>query len=174
MLQNLQFKCNEHGAKWCSIKRVTKLAVAKVSYPSRIPASMSNFYLDIVYITGAYALAFFAKWDRFSLWSIAVPLGAGILTLLISWVRTYSLEVPWYIGLNPPLWIKGLQVRFPSMPGTFVLQQDILSTLLLSTQVYKWVPIKMQILFVGGGGGISPPPVLRLSKKLGLIRVDPE
>ena len=36
MLQ--QFKCNECGTKWCSIKRVTKLAVAIVSYPSRIPA----------------------------------------------------------------------------------------------------------------------------------------
>ena len=29
------------------------------------------------------------------------------------------------------------------MPGTFVLQQDTLSTLLLSTQVYKWVPGRM-------------------------------
>ena len=27
--------------------------------------------------------------------------------------------VPWYIGLNPWLWIKGLRVWFPSMPGTF-------------------------------------------------------
>ena len=33
--------------------------------------------------------------------------------------------------------------QFPSMPGTFVLQQDTLSTLLLSTQVYKWVPSRM-------------------------------
>ena len=39
MLQNLQqFKCNEYGTKWCSIKQVTKLAVAKFNYPSRIPA----------------------------------------------------------------------------------------------------------------------------------------
>ena len=30
------------------------------------------------------------------------------------------------------------------MPGTFVLQQDTLSTLLLSTQVYKWGPGRMQ------------------------------
>ena len=30
----------------------------------------------------------------------------------------------------------------------FVLQQDTLSTLLLSTQVYKWVPGRMQTLFV--------------------------
>ena len=36
-----------------------------------------------------------------------------------------------------------LMVRFPSMHGTFVLQQDTLSTLLLSTQVYKWVPGRM-------------------------------
>ena len=36
LLQNLQqFKCNEYGTKWCSIKRVTK-----VSYPSRIPANI--------------------------------------------------------------------------------------------------------------------------------------
>ena len=51
-----------------------------------------------------------------------------------------ELEVPWYIGLNPWLWIKGLLVRFPSMPGTnFAPQQDTLSTLLLSTQVYKYM-----------------------------------
>ena len=31
-------KCNECVNMLCSIKRVTKLAVAKVSYPSRIPA----------------------------------------------------------------------------------------------------------------------------------------
>ena len=52
-------------------------------------------------------------------------------------------EVLWYIGVNPWLWIKGLRVPFPSMPGTFVLQQDTLSTLLLSTQVYKRVPGRM-------------------------------
>ena len=28
-------------------------------------------------------------------------------------------EVLWYIGLNPWLWIKGFRVRFPWMPGTF-------------------------------------------------------
>ena len=57
-----------------------------------------------------------------------------------------TVEMPWYIGLNP--WIRWLQVRFPSMPGTFVLQQDILSALLLSTQVYKWVPSRMRTLFI--------------------------
>ena len=31
---------------WCSIKRVTKLAVAKVSYPLRIPAYISYIPLD--------------------------------------------------------------------------------------------------------------------------------
>ena len=35
-------------------------------------------------------------------------------------------KVPWYIRSNPWLWIKGLQVWFLSMPGTFVLQQDTL------------------------------------------------
>ena len=55
-------------------------------------------------------------------------------------------EVPWYIGLNPWLSIKELRVRFPSMSGTFVFQQDTLSTLLLSTQVYKWVPGRMRTL----------------------------
>ena len=34
-----------------------------------------------------------------------------------------NIQVLWYIGLNPWLWIKGFRVRFPSMPGTFVLQQ---------------------------------------------------
>ena len=43
LLQNLQqFKRNEYDTKWCSIRRVTKLvAVAKVSYPSRIPANIA-------------------------------------------------------------------------------------------------------------------------------------
>ena len=31
----------------------------------------------------------------------------------------FNMEVPWYIGLNPWLWIKGFRVRFPSVPGTF-------------------------------------------------------
>ena len=69
----------------------------------------------------------------------------GILnnsTLSVDFSYMY-MEVPWYIGLNPWLWIEGLRVWFPSMPGTFVLQQDTLSTLLLSTQVYKWVPGRM-------------------------------
>ena len=33
------------------------------------------------------------------------------------------------------------RVRFPLSPGTFVLQQDTLSTLLLLTQMYKWDPV---------------------------------
>ena len=33
-----------------------------------------------------------------------------------------------------------------------VLQQDILSTLLLSSQVYKWVPGRMRTLFVSWYG----------------------
>ena len=33
-------------------------------------------------------------------------------------------------------------------PGTFVLQQGTLSTLLLSTQVYKWVPGRMRTLLL--------------------------
>ena len=35
-------------------------------------------------------------------------------TELFSWIQSTSVEVPWYIGLNPWLWIKGLQVQFPS------------------------------------------------------------
>ena len=60
------------------------------------------------------------------------------------------LEVLWYIGLNPWLWIKGMQVWFPSMPGTIVLRQDTLSTLLLSTQVYtcKWVGGEGYVVYV--------------------------
>ena len=42
------------------------------------------------------------------------------------------------IWLNHWHWIKRLRVRFQSMPGTFVLQQEMLSTLLLSTQVYYY------------------------------------
>ena len=64
------------------------------------------------------------------------------LTPSISYI-VRLVEVPWYIGVNPWLWIKGLRVRFLSMPGTFVLQQDTLSTLLLSTQAYKWVSGRM-------------------------------
>ena len=60
-----------------------------------------------------------------------------------TYTQSNALYMPWYIGVNPWLWIKGFRVRFPSMPGTFVLQQDTLSTLLLSTQVYKWVPGRM-------------------------------
>ena len=42
------------------------------------------------------------------------------------------------------------------MPGTFVLQQDTLSSLLLSTQVYKWVPGRMRMLFVAWCGMCAP------------------
>ena len=45
------------------------------------------------------------------------------------------------------------------MPGTFVLQQDIFSTVLLSTQVYKWVCGRMQMLFVAWYGMCAPPEV---------------
>ena len=52
-------------------------------------------------------------------------------------------------------WIEPLTLdqRVPgSIPrqclALFVLQQDTLSTLLLSTQVYKWVPGRMRTLFV--------------------------
>ena len=39
MLQNLQqFKCNEYGTKWCSIKRVTNISSLELSNPLRIPA----------------------------------------------------------------------------------------------------------------------------------------
>ena len=38
----------------------------------------------------------------------------------------------------------------------FVLQQDTLSTLLLSTQVYKWVPGRMRTLFVAWIGIMAP------------------
>ena len=50
----------------------------------------------------------------------------------------------------------GCGFRFLSMPGTCVLQQDTLSTLLLSTQVYKWVPGRMQTLFVAWCGMCAP------------------
>ena len=39
-----------------------------------------------------------------------------------------------------------VRVGIPPTPGTFVLQQDTLSTLLLSTHVYKWVPGRMRTL----------------------------
>ena len=65
-------------------------------------------------------------------------------------------HVLWHIRLNLWLWIKGLQVRILSMPGSFVLQQDTLSTLLLSTQVYKWVPGRMRMLFVAWCGMCVP------------------
>ena len=38
----------------------------------------------------------------------------------------------------------------------FVLQQDTLSTLLLSSQVYKWVPGRMRTLFVAWCGVCAP------------------
>ena len=41
-----------------------------------------------------------------------------------------------------------VRVRILPSPGTFVLQQDILSTLLLSTQVYKWGSCRMWLLVV--------------------------
>ena len=67
-----------------------------------------------------YVLFFWCRW-----W--------WVMIMIINYILV---EVPWYIGVNPWLWVKGLRVRFPSMPGTFVLRQDTLSTLLLSTQVY--------------------------------------
>ena len=50
-------------------------------------------------------------------------------------IRTIIVKVPWYIGLDSWLWIRRLRVQFLSMHGTYVLQLDISSTLLLSTQV---------------------------------------
>ena len=50
-------------------------------------------------------------------------------------IRTIIVKVPWYIGLDSWLWITRLRVQFLSMPGIYVLQLDISSTLLLSTQV---------------------------------------
>ena len=38
------------------------------------------------------------------------------------------------------------RVRYPPSPVSFVLQLDTLSTLLLSAQVYKWEPGRMQTL----------------------------
>ena len=73
-----------------------------------------------------------------------------------------NVEVSWYIGLNHWLWIKRLRVR---LPGTFALQQDILSTLLLSTQVYKWVPGRMRMLSVAWCG-MCVPLKRRLAKML--------
>ena len=70
--------------------------------------------------------------------------------------KTLTVDVQWYTGLNRWLPFKGLRVWFPSLPGTFVLQQDILSTLLLSTQVYKWVPGRMRTLFVAWCGMCAP------------------
>ncbi|XP_071494379.1 post-GPI attachment to proteins factor 6-like [Diadema antillarum] len=50
---------------------------------ARVPQQLKSF----LHIVGVYVLAFFAQWDRFSLWSIAVPLGTGIGILLISWIQ---------------------------------------------------------------------------------------
>ena len=72
------------------------------------------------------------------------------------------LEVPWYIGVNPWLWFKGLRVRFPSVPGTFVLQQDTwapLHKMCVWTQIWKikrkslmrdsdWLKIKLRLIFL--------------------------
>ena len=51
----------------------------------------------------------------------------------------------WYIGLNPWLWIKGLRVRCPALLS---FSETPISTLLLSTEVYKRVPGRMRALFV--------------------------
>ena len=85
---------------------------------------------------------------------LAMYLSAGELLNYQSLLN--SLQDPWYIRLNPWLWIRGLRVRFMSMPGTFVLQQDTLCTLLLSTQVYKWVPGRIRTLFVAWCGMCVP------------------
>ena len=49
-----------------------------------------------------------------------------------------------------------IRIWIPPTPGTCVLQQDTLSTLLLSTQVYKWVPGRMRTLFVAWFGMYAP------------------
>ena len=46
--------------------------------------------------------------------------------------------------------------QIPPLSWTFVLQQDISSTLLLLTQVYKWVPGRMQTLYVAWSGMCAP------------------
>ena len=52
---------------------------------------------------------------HFKKWRFDIDINCDILHLHLS----HKVEMPWYIGLNPWLWIKGFRVRFPSMPGTF-------------------------------------------------------
>ena len=66
--------------------------------------------------------------------------GTAILCLNICHLIIHSVEVSWYIGVFTRLsrWEPGFESH--QRRGTFVLQQGNLSTLLLSTQVYKWRP----------------------------------
>ena len=54
---------------------------------------------------------------------------------------------------------KGCEFDSRQCLALFVLQQDTLSTLLLSTQVYKWVPGRMRTLFVAWCGNVYTPEV---------------
>ena len=63
-----------------------------------------------------------------------------IIIIIIFYGRFTQVEVSWYIGIFTRLsrWEPGFESYYRR--GTFVLQQGNLSTLLLSTQVYKWGP----------------------------------
>ena len=75
---------------WCSIKRVTKLAVAKVSYPSRIPAIVSFF------------LKFFFFYLKF----------------LIS--GNYFLNSTWHLCVLQSLGLKLVATKFLNSPSVFI------------------------------------------------------
>ena len=89
----------------------------------------SNISVHLNYNTIFYMTMFCVIEDIFFVLQVELKMGGGAV---VYWIE--------------PLWIKGFRVRFPSMPDTFVLQQGTLSTLLLSTQVYKWVPGRMRTL----------------------------
>ena len=59
---------------------------------------------------------------------------------LITFYYIHEVEVSWYIGAFARLSRRGPGFESHHRRGTFVLQQGNLSTLLLSTQVYKWGP----------------------------------
>jgi hypothetical protein len=55
---------------------VTLIAMSKLQEPIR----------SVGYTIAALFLAFGVEWDKHSLWVFAIPVGVGLILLLVSWV----------------------------------------------------------------------------------------
>ncbi|XP_063962954.1 post-GPI attachment to proteins factor 6-like [Lytechinus pictus] len=110
-----------------------------------------------LHILGVYVLAFFAQWDRFSLWSIAIPLGSGVLILAISWgVRMYKRRKLY------PSWRRWL---FFIIPGTLLAILGLTINATLETESNYYIVHSTWHICMGLGSLLLLPPREKPSSK---------